>query len=289
MTHKCVILLTIIEQAIMKHRGKHMEMQNVQFDAFKGMESELKRIVHIMSVSATSGGANVAISGVVDNLAGLPGITATGTLYYVTDDKSIYMANNVNGSLSWKNIGDLKGSRGATGAKGADGIDGSDGQDGAMVIFKGGYTETNIMAEVKGGNVRNVVYILSANLPSNINIVKGDAVIWNGTSIEKIFSTGGKNGKDGPRGLDGHDGADGKSAYQLAVNNGYVGTESSWIASLSTGGTGSVNPIDMADSFDKMGRLAFELKDKQALANALAQDNVSKTHPLTNTNKLATM
>lgn len=39
-------------------------------------------------------------------------------------------------------------------------------------------------------------------------------------------------GKDGADGVDGRDGADGKSAYLLAVEHGYSGSESEWLASL---------------------------------------------------------
>ena len=36
----------------------------------------------------------------------------------------------------------------------------------------------------------------------------------------------------GDTGKDGRDGADGKSAYQVAIDNGYIGTEAEWLASL---------------------------------------------------------
>jgi hypothetical protein len=44
-------------------------------------------------------------------------------------------------------------------------------------------------------------------------------------------------------GTTGADGVDGLSAYQIAVNNGFVGTETEWLASLKgdKGDTGSVN------------------------------------------------
>lgn len=42
----------------------------------------------------------------------------------------------------------------------------------------------------------------------------------------------GNNGTAGSNGTDGEDGADGKSAYELAVIGGFVGTESQWLASL---------------------------------------------------------
>ena len=43
---------------------------------------------------------------------------------------------------------------------------------------------------------------------------------------------GGKNGIDGVNGKDGVDGKDGLSAYEIAVQNGFVGTESEWLSSL---------------------------------------------------------
>jgi hypothetical protein len=42
----------------------------------------------------------------------------------------------------------------------------------------------------------------------------------------------GVNGADGANGADGVNGADGRSAYQIAVDNGFVGTEQEWLDSL---------------------------------------------------------
>ena len=39
-------------------------------------------------------------------------------------------------------------------------------------------------------------------------------------------------GERGIQGEKGDTGADGKSAYQVAINNGYIGTETEWLASL---------------------------------------------------------
>lgn len=41
-----------------------------------------------------------------------------------------------------------------------------------------------------------------------------------------------KDGKDGINGKDGKDGSNGKSAYELAVDKGYTGTEEEWLESL---------------------------------------------------------
>jgi integrin beta 8 len=66
--------------------------------------------------------------------------------------------------------------------------------------------------------------------------------------------TNGTNGTDGADGTNGTDGADGDSAYQVAVNNGFVGDEAAWLASLQgsdgadgTNGTNGTNGTDGAD------------------------------------------
>lgn len=53
--------------------------------------------------------------------------------------------------------------------------------------------------------------------------------------------TPGTNGTNGTNGTDGTDGVDGRSAYQVAVDNGFSGDEPSWLASLqgATGATGA--------------------------------------------------
>ena len=50
----------------------------------------------------------------------------------------------------------------------------------------------------------------------------------------------GKDGKDGVNGVSGSNGKDGLSAYQVAVANGYQGTQTQWLQSLvgKTGNTG---------------------------------------------------
>lgn len=61
----------------------------------------------------------------------------------------------------------------------------------------------------------------------------------------------GDTGPEGPQGNDGYVGADGRSAYQVAVDNGFVGTEEQWLEYLrqgpkgdkgDTGATGATGP-----------------------------------------------
>ena len=59
--------------------------------------------------------------------------------------------------------------------------------------------------------------------------------ISNGTITYKILGEQGPQGPEGPAGPQGPGGPkgdDGKSAYQIAVDNGYNGTESEWLATL---------------------------------------------------------
>lgn len=62
----------------------------------------------------------------------------------------------------------------------------------------------------------------------------------NEQNIESDFTEGtrflngkdGKDGEDGNDGIDGKDGAEGKSAYDVALQNGFEGTEEEWLESL---------------------------------------------------------
>lgn len=64
----------------------------------------------------------------------------------------------------------------------------------------------------------------------------------------------GKDGADGQNGADGQDGvngSDGKSAYEIAVANGFIGTETEWLVSLKgSDGKDGVNGKDGADGKD---------------------------------------
>lgn len=76
---------------------------------------------------------------------------------------------------------------------------------------------------------------------------KGDPFRYEDFTPEQLASLKGDKGDKGDNGIDGKDGADGytpvkdidyfdgvngKSAYQIAVDNGFIGTEAEWLASL---------------------------------------------------------
>lgn len=81
----------------------------------------------------------------------------------------------------------------------------------------------------------------------------GNEAAWLASLVGAAGSDGtdGVDGTNGTNGTNGLDGADGDSAYQIAVANGFVGTEVEWLASLQgsdgVDGTNGTNGVDGAD------------------------------------------
>jgi hypothetical protein len=69
---------------------------------------------------------------------------------------------------------------------------------------------------------------------SGITVVSGETAGWD--PVGKVLTV-----VKGDDGVDGVDGAEGKSAYEVAVDSGFVGNESEWLATLkgATGATGN--------------------------------------------------
>ena len=146
-------------------------------------------------------------------------ITTTGTGVAIQgpkgdDGKSAYQIAVDNGYVGTESewVTSLKGEKGDTGAQGPKGDKGADG----TMSF------TDLTEEQKE----------SLRGPQGEQGPKGDK------------GDKGDTGSQGPQGLKGDKGTDGKSAYQIAVDNGYAGTESDWIASLKgdKGDTGAQGP-----------------------------------------------
>lgn len=73
----------------------------------------------------------------------------------------------------------------------------------------------------------------------------------------------GKDGKDGANGLPGRDGIDGKSAYIIAVEHGFTGTENEWLQSLKgADGKDGITP-DMSDYATKADIAELEEQIRQ--------------------------
>jgi len=72
---------------------------------------------------------------------------------------------------------------------------------------------------------------------------------------------------EGSDGVDGEDGADGASAYAIALANGFVGTQAEWLASLE--GADGIDGEDGADGAGAWGDITGTLSDQTDLQAAL--------------------
>lgn len=129
--------------------------------------------------------------------------------------------------------------------KGKDGLNGSNGLDGRsayQVAVSKGYvgSETDWLTSLIGKDGRD-------GLPGA-----------DGTNgLDGRDGRDGTNGTNGTNGLNGVDGLDGKSAYQIAVENGYTGSISQWLASLKGDkGDPGANDVDGAVGLD--GKSAYQ-------------------------------
>ena len=103
---------------------------------------------------------------------------------------------------------------GQNGADGQDGVNGSDGKSAYEIAVENGFvgTESEWLESLKGSDGRDGV-----------------------DGKDGADGQPGKDGIDGQNGADGQDGvngSDGKSAYIIAVEHGFTGTETEWLASL---------------------------------------------------------
>ena len=106
--------------------------------------------------------------------------------------------------------------------KGADGQNGADGRSAFEIAVAGGYsgTEAEWIESLKGADGKNGI--------------------------------DGQNGQDGKDGANGVDGKDGKSAYDIAKEKGFEGTEEEWLASLKGEGL-SQEDKDLIEELRELG------------------------------------
>ena len=80
----------------------------------------------------------------------------------------------------------------------------------------------------------------------------------------------GLTGPQGPQGIQGPAGADGKSAYEVAVDNGFVGTEQEWLASL--GGSASIADFVFVDEGEEDGS-SITISNKDMILRTTRDDS----------------
>ena len=150
-----------------------------------------------------------------------------GRMVYVDSSDAIYFcADSV-----WKevNLSEVKGSDGKDGANGKDGKNGADGKDG-----KDGVDGTSCTVEaLKDGS--------------------GYDVLCGGKKVGTLTNgKDGAKGADGKNGTNGSNGSNGKSAYEIAKENGFKGTEAEWLASLAgaQGSSCSIKVNEQKNGYD---------------------------------------
>lgn len=102
---------------------------------------------------------------------------------------------------------------------------------------------------------------------------KGDAFTFEDFTPEQLESLRGEKGENGEQGIQGergNDGNDGKSAYQVAVDNGFIGTEQEWLESLKGADGSNGTAADVSGKIDNGGGVAKEVALTKAEYNALA-------------------
>lgn len=92
-------------------------------------------------------------------------------------------------------------------------------------------------------------------------------------SVADEAEAGAFNGSDGTGGTDGADGADGKSAYEIAVQNGYSGAETEWLASLvgAKGADGADGKDGINGTNGTNGKSAYEIAVQNGYSGTAAQ------------------
>jgi hypothetical protein len=142
----------------------------------------------------------------------------------------------------------LVGPEGPQGAQGTQGPEGPQGPAGSGVTIQGSDTYANLTAI--GAPAEGDMWIQTDTAGGGS---PGDGLVWDGSQWTNVGPIRGPEGPEGPQGTQGiqgpagvdglqgdqgiqgpagADGADGDSAYQVAVIQGFVGTQQEWLDSL---------------------------------------------------------
>lgn len=78
---------------------------------------------------------------------------------------------------------------------------------------------------------------------------------------QSLTGAGAIKGQDGAPGKDGKDGADGKSAYEVAVDEGFEGTEEEWLQSLTMERTLSLADYKALSEEEKNNGVTYYIDD----------------------------
>jgi uncharacterized protein YlzI (FlbEa/FlbD family) len=137
-----------------------------------------------------------------------------GDIHLNTDSQDLFMFSSTDG---WKKIANIRGARGVPGVpgvqgeRGFSGLSGRNGKDAPVIV--------DVETIQRDSTVR-LKFIFS----DGSEVISDSFEIPDAKVIKNIFMSGFGGGDGG--------GGDGKSAYEIAVDNGFVGTEQDWLDSL---------------------------------------------------------
>jgi hypothetical protein len=139
------------------------------------------------------------------------------------------------GDTAWTDLVALSAITGPAGQDGDDGENGADGTDGKEVELQA--TSTHIQWRYVGSATwTNLVALSVITGPAGADGDNGlsayQVAVANGFTGTEAAWLASLVGRDGEVGMTGANGQDGASAYQIAVNNGFPGSESDWLLSL---------------------------------------------------------
>lgn len=142
--------------------------------------------------------------------------------WWIGDTDTLKPARGEQGIQGLRGERGLQGERGAQGERGIQGLQGIQGIQG-LPGAKGDTGERGAQGE------RGLQGLQGA---AGVKGDKGEKGEPGAKGEQGLQGLQGKDGAVGAKGADGLPGADGKSAYEVAVANGFTGTASAWLASL---------------------------------------------------------
>ncbi len=173
--------------------------------------------------------------------------------------------------LEWINIGQMRG------VQGIQGLPGNPGADGDGFRFKGSDTVANILLKSSTGTPATIIgdVWMATDIGTDsagLAVAVGDSLACSNPDIPTWHNIGLFAGKDG---IDGTNGIDGLSAYELAVNQGFVGTETQWLASLKgADGTNGTNGVDGLSAYQIAVNQGFVGTETQWITSLKGADGI---------------
>ena len=229
-------------------------------NGFVGTEAQwLASLVGPTGPAGSAGPAGPAGPAGIIGPAGADGIDGING----ADGKSAYEVAVDNGFVGteaqW--LASLVGPTGPAGAAGADGINGVDASPPSDDAYGASWDGITDVAPSKNAVYDIIQSILSTQVSASVvaydNTASGLTATNVQDALDEIISGG----------------SVGKSAYEVAVDNGFVGTEAQWLASLvgPAGATGPAGPAGAAGAAGADGKSAYEVAVDNGFVGTEAQ------------------